>query len=132
MPGIRQFIIDKKIVSLKARDNLKVIPTPPFMRGHLFGGGLPFGAPPLDPNGRGAVLGDAHRSEDARRSRPSRKLREYNNWALKWLTIHEALPGHYVQAEHANEIQPADAAAGHGRFMAMARTWRAGRSTLRR
>jgi uncharacterized protein (DUF885 family) len=25
---------------------------------------------------------------------------------LKWLTIHEALPGHYVQAEHANEIQP--------------------------
>ena len=34
------------------------------------------------------------------------KLREYNNWVLKWLTIHEALPGHYVQAEHANEIQP--------------------------
>ena len=34
------------------------------------------------------------------------KLREYNNWVLKWLTIHEALPGHYVQAEHANEMQP--------------------------
>ena len=25
---------------------------------------------------------------------------------LLWLTIHEALPGHYIQAEHANEIQP--------------------------
>jgi uncharacterized protein (DUF885 family) len=25
---------------------------------------------------------------------------------LKWLTIHEALPGHYVQAEHANDLQP--------------------------
>ncbi len=34
------------------------------------------------------------------------KLREYNRWMLLWLTIHEALPGHYIQAEHANEIQP--------------------------
>ena len=33
LTGIRQFIVEKKIVSLKARDNLKVIPTPPFMRG---------------------------------------------------------------------------------------------------
>jgi uncharacterized protein (DUF885 family) len=34
------------------------------------------------------------------------KLREYNNYTLKWLTIHEALPGHYVQAEHADDVQP--------------------------
>jgi uncharacterized protein (DUF885 family) len=34
------------------------------------------------------------------------KLREYNNWALKWLSIHEALPGHYIQFEHLNSIQP--------------------------
>jgi len=34
------------------------------------------------------------------------KLREYNNYALKWLTIHEALPGHYIQFEHLNSIQP--------------------------
>jgi uncharacterized protein (DUF885 family) len=34
------------------------------------------------------------------------KLREYNDWVLKWLTIHEALPGHYVQAEHANNLRP--------------------------
>jgi uncharacterized protein (DUF885 family) len=33
-------------------------------------------------------------------------LREYNKWVLKWLTIHEALPGHYIQAEHANRIEP--------------------------
>jgi len=38
--------------------------------------------------------------------RAESKLREYNNWVLKWLTIHEALPGHYVQAEHANDVQP--------------------------
>ncbi len=34
------------------------------------------------------------------------KLREYNNYALKWLTIHEALPGHYVQFEHADDVEP--------------------------
>ena len=34
------------------------------------------------------------------------KLREYNTYALKWLTIHEALPGHYIQFEHANDVEP--------------------------
>jgi uncharacterized protein (DUF885 family) len=34
------------------------------------------------------------------------KLREYNNYTLRWLTIHEALPGHYVQFEHLNNIEP--------------------------
>ena len=47
--GIRQFIIDKKIVSLKSRDNLKVIATPEFERGIYSVGGF-HSAPPLDPN----------------------------------------------------------------------------------
>ena len=34
------------------------------------------------------------------------KLREYNNWMLLYLTMHEALPGHYTQFEHANNLQP--------------------------
>jgi uncharacterized protein (DUF885 family) len=102
--GIRQFIVDKKIVSLKSRDNLKVIPTPPFMRGIYSVAGF-HGAPPLDPNAEAQYWVtpiDPKTPEDKADS----KLREYNNWVLKWLTIHEALPGHYVQAEHANEIQP--------------------------
>ncbi|MGO8795169.1 MAG: DUF885 domain-containing protein [Candidatus Sulfotelmatobacter sp.] len=102
--GIRQFIIDKKIVSLKSRDNLKVIPTPPFMRGIYSVAGF-HSAPPLDPNAEAQYWVtpiDPKTPEDKAES----KLREYNNWVLKWLTIHEALPGHYVQAEHANEIQP--------------------------
>jgi uncharacterized protein (DUF885 family) len=102
--GIRQFIIDNKIVSLKSRDNLKVIPTPPFMRGIFSVAGF-HSAPPLDPNAEAQFWVtpiDPKMSEDKAES----KLREYNNWVLKWLTIHEALPGHYVQAEHANEIQP--------------------------
>ena len=27
---------------------------------------------------------------------------QYNNYTLKWLTIHEAMPGHYIQFEHLN------------------------------
>src|SRR5262249_21829645 len=34
------------------------------------------------------------------------KLREYNFYNLKLLTIHEAMPGHYVQFEFANDVQP--------------------------
>jgi uncharacterized protein (DUF885 family) len=102
--GIRQFIVDKKIVSLKSRDNLKVIATPPFMRGIFSVAGF-HSAPPLDPSAEAQYWVtpiDPKTSQDKAES----KLREYNNWVLKWLTIHEALPGHYVQAEHANEIQP--------------------------
>ena len=102
--GIRQFIVDKKIVSLKARDNLKVIPTPPFMRGVYSVAGF-HGAPPLDPNAEAQFWVtpiDPKMPDEKAES----KLREYNNWVLKWLCIHEALPGHYVQAEHANDIQP--------------------------
>jgi uncharacterized protein (DUF885 family) len=104
LAGIRQFIVDQKIVSLKSRDNLKVIPTPPFMRGIYSVAGF-HSAPPLDPNAEAQYWVtpiDPKTPADEAES----KLREYNNWVLKWLTIHEALPGHYVQAEHANEIQP--------------------------
>jgi uncharacterized protein (DUF885 family) len=34
------------------------------------------------------------------------KLREYNFYNLKLLVIHEAMPGHYVQGEFANDVQP--------------------------
>jgi uncharacterized protein (DUF885 family) len=39
-------------------------------------------------------------------SRIDSKLREYNFYNLKLLTIHEAMPGHYVQGEFANGVQP--------------------------
>ena len=102
--GIRQFIIDKKIVSLKSRDNLKVIATPEFERGIYSVGGF-HSAPPLDPNAEAEYWITPISPSTPEASAESR-LREYNNWVLKWLCIHEALPGHYVQAEHANEIQP--------------------------
>ncbi|HEY6307197.1 MAG TPA: DUF885 family protein, partial [Candidatus Angelobacter sp.] len=102
--SIRQFIIDHKIVSLQARDNLKVIPTPPFLRGIYSVAGF-HSAPPLDPTAEAQYWVtpiDPKMPDDKAES----KLREYNNWVLQWLTIHEALPGHYVQAEHANDVTP--------------------------
>lgn len=102
--GIRKFIVDNKIVTLESRDNLKVIPTPPFERGIYSVAGF-HGAPPLDPNAEAEfwVTPIDPKTSDAK---AESKLREYNNWVLQWLCIHEALPGHYVQAEHANNIQP--------------------------
>ncbi len=100
-----QFIRAHKIVTLPTRDNLKVIPTPEFERGIYSVAGF-HGAPPLEPTAEAQywVTPIDPKMTDAQ---VESKLREYNNYALKWLTLHEALPGHYVQAEHADDVQPA-------------------------
>ena len=104
LAGITQFIREKKIVSLSGRDNLKVIPTPPFERGIYSVAGF-HSAPPLEPQAEAEYWVtpiDPKMPEDKAES----KLREYNNFTLQWLSIHEALPGHYIQFEHLNNIQP--------------------------
>jgi uncharacterized protein (DUF885 family) len=104
LDSITAFIRDKRIVTLGTRQNLKVIKTPPFMRGIYSVAGFA-GPPPLEPTAEAQYWVtpiDPSVPEDKAESR----LREYNHWVLKWLTIHEALPGHYVQFEHANDVQP--------------------------
>jgi uncharacterized protein (DUF885 family) len=104
LESIKRFIREKKIVSLSPRENLKVIPTPPFMRGIYSVAGFA-GPPPLEPDAEAQYWVtpiDPKMPEEKAES----KLREYNTWVLKWLTIHEALPGHYIQFEHLNNIQP--------------------------
>jgi len=104
LDAITAFIRDKKIVALSARQNLKVIPTPLFMRGIYSVAGFA-APPPLEPTAEAQYWVtpiDPSVPEEKAESR----LREYNDWVLKWLTIHEALPGHYIQFEHANDVQP--------------------------
>ena len=104
LESIKQFIREKKIVSLGTRDNLKVIPTPLFERGIYSVAGF-HSAPPLEPQAEAEYWVtpiDPKMPADKVES----KLREYNNYTLEWLSIHEALPGHYVQFEHLNNIQP--------------------------
>ena len=104
LENIKQFIRDKKIVALSPRENLKVIATPEFMRGIYSVGGF-HNAPPLEPTAEAQywVTPIDAKTPDAK---AESKLREYNDYTLKWLTIHEALPGHYIQFEHADDVQP--------------------------
>jgi uncharacterized protein (DUF885 family) len=104
LAGITKFIQDKKIVSLGPRDNLKVVPTPVFMRGIYSVAGF-HSAPPLEPNAE-AEYWVTPIDPKMSPAQAESKLREYNNYTLQWLSIHEALPGHYVQFEHVNNIQP--------------------------
>lgn len=99
-----QFVRDKGLLTLPARANLQVIETPEFMRGaYAVGGFAP--APALEPK-LGAFYWITPIPGRWPKDRIESKLREYNVYGLKLLTIHEAMPGHYVQLEYANDVQP--------------------------
>jgi uncharacterized protein (DUF885 family) len=104
LAGITKFIREKRIVSLSSRDNLKVIPTPPFERGIYSVAGF-HSAPPLEPQAE-AQYWVTPIDPEMPAAKVESKLREYNDFTLQWLSIHEALPGHYIQFEHLNNIQP--------------------------
>jgi len=100
----RQFVAQKHLLTLPPHSNLKVIPTPVFLRGvYAVGGFNP--APALEPQ-LGAFYWITPIPLEWERPRIESKLREYNFFKLKLLTLHEAIPGHYVQFEYANQIQP--------------------------
>jgi uncharacterized protein (DUF885 family) len=100
----RNFVREKGLLKLPPRDNLQVIETPVFMRGIYAVGGFN-AAPALEPK-LGAFYWITPIPESWPRERVESKLREYNFYKLKLLTIHEAMPGHYVQMEYANDVEP--------------------------
>ena len=100
----RAFVQQQKLLTLPARSNLQVIPTPEYMRGSYAVGGFN-SAPALQPQ-LGAFYWITPISPSWPKERVESKLREYNFFKLKLLTIHEAMPGHYVQMEVANDVQP--------------------------
>jgi uncharacterized protein (DUF885 family) len=100
----RAFVEDRHLLTLPPRSNLQVIPTPEFMRGIYSVGGFN-AAPALEPQ-LGAFYWVTPIPDSWPRDRVDSKLREYNFYNLKLLTIHEAMPGHYVQTEIANDLQP--------------------------
>jgi uncharacterized protein (DUF885 family) len=102
--GIREFIAQKDLLTLSGRDNMRIVPTPVFLRGIYSVAGF-HPAPALEPTAEAEYWVtpiDAKMTKDQAES----KLREYNNWMLLYLTMHEALPGHYTQFEHANDLRP--------------------------
>lgn len=98
------FVRAKHLVTLPSRGNLEVIPTPEFMRGIYSVAGFNQ-APALEPQ-LGAFYWVTPIPSNWPKERIESKLREYNTYGLMEITIHEAMPGHYVQLEIANDVEP--------------------------
>lgn len=98
------FVKSKDLLTLPPNANLDVIDTPEFMRG-VYGVGGFNSAPALEPK-LGAFYWVTPIPANWPQARVDSKLREYNDSGMQHLTVHEAMPGHYVQAEYANELQP--------------------------
>lgn len=99
-----EFVKAKVLLPLPDTRNLRVVETPPFQRAaYPVGGFNP--APPLQPSLE-AQYWLTPIPADWPADRADSKLREYNLYGLKLLTIHEAMPGHYVQFQYASGIEP--------------------------
>src|SRR5437867_581071 len=59
---------------------------------------------PLDKNGK-TFFAVAPTPKDWSKERKESFFREYNNYMIRDLTVHEAMPGHYLQLAHANEFR---------------------------
>ncbi len=99
-----EFVRQKHLVTLPVRSNLQVISTPEFMRG-IYGVAGFQPAPALEPQ-LGAFYWVTPIPGNWPKARIESKLREYNRYGLMQITIHEAMPGHYVQFEIADNLEP--------------------------
>jgi uncharacterized protein (DUF885 family) len=59
---------------------------------------------PLDKTGK-TFFAVAPTPKDWSKERRESFFREYNNYQIRDLTVHEAMPGHYLQLAHANEFR---------------------------
>jgi hypothetical protein len=89
------------VVALPVPSTLSVVPTPGFMAG-LYGASF-------DPPGPFSPLGQSFFYIDKipaawSASRVSSYLRDFNNYELQMLSIHEAIPGHYVQFRYGAKV----------------------------
>ena len=98
------FVKEKHLVDFPQSANLQVIPTPEFMRGIYSVAGFN-AAPALEPQ-LGAFYWVTPIPADWPKARIESKLREYNRYGMMEITVHEAMPGHYVQFQFANNLEP--------------------------
>ena len=99
LPELERFVREHDLVDLDASRPLIVRDMPLYLRGVAGAGVNPPG--PYDPTANtyyNVTPLDGYTPE-----RAESYLREYNDWMLQLLNIHEAIPGHYVQLLHANK-----------------------------
>jgi uncharacterized protein (DUF885 family) len=95
---IEAFIRERDLIGL-ADDPLQIIWTPPFLR--AFGGAMLIPPGPLD-RGLDSYFAITPMPEDWTDEQRESNLREDNRRMLRLLTIHEAVPGHYLQLAYSN------------------------------
>jgi hypothetical protein len=100
----RAFVQRNRLVTLPAGRNPEVAPTPAYLRQFDLLSGFQ-AAPALQPQ-LGAFYWITPISPDWPKERAESKLREYNFYRLKLLTLRDAIPGRYAQTEAANAVQP--------------------------
>ena len=81
---------------------LDVIVMPEFKRGQAIAYCDSSG--PLEKNGK-TFFAVAPTPKDWTQPRKDSFFREYNNYMIRDLTVHEAMPGHYLQLSHSNEFK---------------------------
>jgi uncharacterized protein (DUF885 family) len=101
---LEKMVVDRRVLSLDDFSNLRVIPTPPFMRGIYGVAGAVF-APALQPK-LSTFYWVTPIPDEWPAERAESKMREYNKYQMLRLTMHEAMPGHAVQGAYANRVTP--------------------------
>jgi uncharacterized protein (DUF885 family) len=100
LDDLTQFVKEKDLIDLSGINPLRVEWEPEFSRGVAIAG---LDAPgPLDKDME-SYYRVSPVPEEWTKEEVESYLREYNNWMLIDLSVHEAMPGHYVQLYYANQ-----------------------------
>jgi len=96
-----RFLAATPVVTLPVPASLAVVPTPDFMAG--------FAGASLDPAGPYTPLAESYFYIDKipagwSAARVASYLRDFNDYEMKMLSIHEAVPGHYVQFRYNDTV----------------------------
>ena len=97
---LTQAVSEKKIVSIDPTEVVQVIWTPPHKRGVAVAGLENPGPLEPQPKGLASFYMVQPLPPDWPEARRQSMLREYNDFMLEILSIHEAIPGHFVQLYH--------------------------------
>jgi len=101
IPTLVQFVNDKKLLTQDPSKPLVVRETPLYMRGS--GAGASVSAPGPYDKGANTYYNVEPLPKEWTAAQAESYLREYNDYTLQILNIHEAIPGHYTQLVYANQ-----------------------------
>jgi uncharacterized protein (DUF885 family) len=100
IPALEAFVREKNLLDQDRTRPLVVREMPRYMRGDGAGASIS-AAGPYDPKAN--TYYNVTPLDEMSDAEAASELREYNDWTLQILNIHEAIPGHYTQLAHANK-----------------------------